>query len=237
MLESLALALLNALTSTCVKFYLTALSTGGGIDYKKAELGYAVPNWYMNPRSGEESFVGYGTSTVGDEFESIDDAKEKAVRQMVETMRLSSRSLVKDKVRYDATSMRQQRMVDLFVRAEGLEEFVRLNAVLDEKKLVEVTKPQRDMRAFVRIKLDPRMYLSFQEERVKLLKTRILQQKTEDLMAEIASEGAVSSNAPPAEAGPPQAVQPPAPEGGTNVGARAGGRFGALERELDAQTK
>jgi hypothetical protein len=128
-------------------------------------------------------------------------------------------------------------MVDLFVRADGLEEFVRLNAVLDEKKLVEVTKPQRDIRAFVRIKLDPKMYLSFQEERVKLLKTRILQQKTENLMAEIAAEGAVNSNAPPAEAVQPRTVQPSAPDGGTNTGAKAGGRFGALEKELDSQAK
>lgn len=245
MLETLALTILNALTSTCVKFYLNSLLGSGGIDYKKSELGYSVPSWYMNPKSGEESFLGYGTSTAGDEFESIDDAKERAIKQMVETMRLSSRALVKDKVKFDATSIRQQRLVDLFVRSEGLEEFVRLNAAVDEKKLVKVTQPQPDMRAFVRIRLDPEVYIKFQGERLKALKTRIVQQKTEDLMSEIEAETNATSNSPPAGAVAPPAEAATGKTGaeeldkpGTKVPAsKSGGRFGSLEKELDAQPK
>lgn len=249
MLETLALTILNALTSTCVKFYLTTLLGAGGIDYKKSELGYAVPSWYMNPKSGDEVFRGYGTSTAGDEFESLADAKEKATLQMVETMRLSSRAMVKDKIKYDKSSIKQQRLIELFVRSEGLEEFVRLNAAVDQKSLVEVTKPQRDMRAFMCIKLDPKVYVKFQEERLKALKTRIVQQKEEDLMAEIDAELAANSNKVPSEVVPPPVTPPaevtPAKDGaaepekdGARVPAgRSSGRFSGLEKELDAQGK
>jgi hypothetical protein len=249
MLETLALTVMNAVVSSCVKYYLSSLLAGGGIDYKKSELGYSVPSWYMNPKAGEESFLGYGTSTTGDEFESIDDAKEKAIKQMVETMRLSSRALIADKVKYDKTSVKQQALVVLFVRSDGLDEFVRLNAAVDEKKLVKVTQPQPDMRAFVRIRLDQKVYVKFQEERLKALKIRIVQQKTEDLLAEIEADQAASSNKPPVEVVAPPATPPPEntpaksgaedlDKAGAKVPAnKSDGRFGGLEKELDSQSK
>jgi len=59
MLEALALTLLKTVASTCVKFYLgTLLGSGNAIDYKRVDLGYDVPKWFMNPDKGEEVLVG-----------------------------------------------------------------------------------------------------------------------------------------------------------------------------------
>jgi len=181
---------------------------------------------------------------VGDEFESLADAREKAVTQMAETIRVSSRAMVQDQVKYDATNIKMQRLVELFVRNDGITDFIRASAEVDKKQLVKVTQPERDMRAFVRIRLTPAVYIKYQEARVKLLKTRIVQQKTDDLMAEMEAEVAAASNKPPADVTAP-VVPPPAPPtepAGTPLTepkgvSRSSGKFSDLEKELDASAK
>jgi len=145
-----------------------------------------------------------------------------------------------------------QRLVELFVRNDGIVDFIRASAEVDKKQLVKVTQPERDMRAFVRIRLTPAIYIKYQEERVKVLKTRIVQQKTDDLMAEMEAEVAAASNKPPADVTAP-VVPPPAPPTEPKVTpptetkatpptepkgvSRSSGKFSDLEKELDASAK
>jgi hypothetical protein len=237
MLEALALTLLKTVATTCVKFYLgTLLGSGHGLDYKRSDLGYDVPKWFMNPDKGEELLLGYGTSVVGDEFESLADAREKAIDQMAETIRVSSRAMIQDQVKYDKSSVKQQRLVELFARNDGIVDFIRASAEMDKKQLVKVTQPERDMRAFVRIRLAPSVYIKHQEGRIKALKTKIVQQKTDDLMAELEAEVAASSNKPPAEVSVPE-VPAPAPQDTPKVTPRSSGKFSDLEKELDSSSK
>jgi hypothetical protein len=235
MLETLALTLLKTVATTCVKFYLGSLLGGGSaIDYKRADLGYDVPKWFMNPDKGEEALVGYGTSVVGDEFESLADAREKAMDQMAETIRVSSRAMIQDQVKYDKTSIKQQRLVELFARNDGIVDFIRASAEVDKKQLVKITQPERDMRAFVRIRLAPAVYIKYQEDRIKALKTKVVQQKTDELMAEMEAEVAASSNQPPAGVTSPDVSAPPVEP---KTPPRSSGKFSDLEKELDTSAK
>jgi len=188
MLEWLTLAILKSLGSTCIKFYISSLMAGGVLVYSEAELGYKVPKWYMNPGRAPSSFYSYGTSIKGDEFESIEDARNKALNQMVKHIRLSNQAMLKENIRYDNTSVKQRRLVDLFVRGEGLEDFVRMNAKVDKRQLVKVPRPQEDMRAFVRLSLSLKGYVKYQQEELNKLKIKLVQQKSEDIFDEMEKE-------------------------------------------------
>jgi len=161
---------------------------GGVLVYSEAELGYKVPKWYMNPGRAPSSFYSYGTSIKGDEFESIEDARNKALNQMVKHIRLSNQAMLKENIRYDNTSVKQRRLVDLFVRGEGLEDFVRMNAKVDKRQLVKVPRPQEDMRAFVRLSLSLKGYVKYQQEELNKLKIKLVQQKSEDIFDEMEKE-------------------------------------------------
>lgn len=188
-MDPLTLAIAKAVATACVKIYLSSL-LGGGISYKSSELGYKVPRWYMNPGSPTKAFYAYGTSVHGDEFESIDDARQRALEQMANHIRLSNQKIIQDQVRYDDSSLKQKRLVELFVRADGLEDFIRTNANVDKKTLVKVKTPQEDMRAFVRLTLASDNYVDYQENILKELKTKLMRQKTEDILEEMDAEGA-----------------------------------------------
>lgn len=209
-MEALALALLKALATTCLKLYLTSLLGGGAaIEYDQSELGYKVPKWYMNPGRSTKTFYAYGTSTQGDEFESIADARQRALEQMVNHIRLANQKVVQDHVRFDAGSLKQKRLVELFIRGDGLEDFIRMNAVLDKKQFVKVDRGPGDIRAFVRLAMDADTYIDYQEETLKELKHRLLRQKSDDILADIEQEKAAARDI---MVGPPKPQPVSAPE-------------------------
>ena len=186
-MDPLTLIIVRAVASTFIKFYLTSLLAGGSaISYSKSELGYKVPKWYMNPGRTTSVMYSYGTSTEGDEFQAIDNAREAAVDQMIKHIRLANQRIAKEKISYSKDSIKQKRLVELFVRGDGLEKFVNLNAITDKKQLV---KTQKDgMRAFVRLKIKADLFIEYQEDRVKELKSKIVHQKTDDILAEMDAE-------------------------------------------------
>jgi hypothetical protein len=186
-MDPLTLTIIKVVASTCVKLYIGSLTGGGKLVYDEAELGYKVPKWYMNPGKPGKTFYAYGTSVEGDEFESVTDAQEKAVAQMVTHIRISTREAISDSVRYDKESLKQRRLVDLFVRGEGLENFVHTRAKVDRRQLVRV-EAQQEMRAFVRIALPSKVYVDYQAETLDALKKRLLQQKAEDILDEMKVE-------------------------------------------------
>lgn len=188
MLEVLTITILKAMASTCVKLYVSSLLGGGAIAYDKADLGYKVPRWYMNYGRSLVLFHSFGTSVEGDEFESLEAAKEKAIAQMVKHIRLSNRKLVAERVGHDKDSVKQKRFVDLFIRGPGLDEFVRVHAGVSKREFVKVPNPEPDMRAFVRLSLHSKVYLEYQNKAVKTLKKRLMRQKVEDILAEMDSE-------------------------------------------------
>jgi uncharacterized protein (DUF4415 family) len=243
MLELLTLEVLKAVTSTCVKFYIAALLGGGGrITYDKTELGYKVPKWFMNPDSSVSALCGYGTSVQGDEFQSLDSAKDLATEQMAKTIRISTRAMVEEKIRYDRTSAQQKRLVEVLVKSEGLEDFIRANATVSRKQLVEVTKPEKDMRAFVELQLDAKVYGKYREDTLQTAKKRILMMKTDDLIAEMEADEALlgtPTNAIGTAVQPPP--QPPAPPAATPALPPAGAKPtpptpSAVEKELDSMS-
>lgn len=243
MLEMLVLTIIKTVVSTCVKYYVMSLLQGGGnIVHNAQELGYRVPSWYMNPDAGGITLYAYGTSTEGDEFESITAAREQAVKQMAETIRLSTRAMVAERIKYDASSLKQQRLIDLFIRGEGLEDFIRLNAKVDKKQLVKVSAPAEDMRAFVRIALAAKTYTAYQEEQLHKLRVRVTQQKTEDIMAEMDAEvsalqAPMPQNGADTPAPTPDDAATPAPAPATPpASGPASGPFGEMERELENAT-
>lgn len=187
-MEVLALAILKTLTTSFVKIYITIIFGGGqSLLYDKADLGYKVPGWYMTA-SDEENLYGFGTSIKGDEFESLDDAMLKAREQMASSLRLSHRRLVDDHVRYESGDLRQKRLVELFVRAEGLEDFIMTNATVEKREMVRVSRPEEDMRAFVRVTLPAGLYADYQGRRLKELKKTLMHMKMEDILAEMDAE-------------------------------------------------
>jgi hypothetical protein len=186
-MDPLTLIIVRAVASTFIKFYQTSLLAGGSaISYNKSELGYKVPKWYMNPGRTTSVMYSYGTSTEGDEFQSIDNAREAAVNQMIKHIRLANQRIAKEKISYSKDSIKQKRLVELFVRGDGLEKFVNLNAVTDKKQLVKT--PQDEIRAFVRLKIKADLFIEYQEDRVKELKSKIVHQKTDDILAEMDAE-------------------------------------------------
>lgn len=188
MLEWLVLSIVKSLASTIIKLYISSLMAGGGLVYSEGELGYKMPKWYMNPGRASSSFYSYGTSIKGDEFESIEDARNKALNQMVKHIRLSNQAMLKENIRYDKKNVKQRRLVRLFVRGEGLEDFVRINAKVDKRQLVKVPVPREDMRAFVRLSLSLEVYLEYQEEELNKLKNKLVRQRAEDLLDELDKE-------------------------------------------------
>ncbi len=126
--------------------------------------------------------------------------------------------------------------MDLYVRQDGLEDFVRAHAKVDRKQLVEVKKPERDMRAFVRLALPMEPYVKYQEQWLHDLKRKLMQQKTEDIMAEIDAEVAAfkgSEGEDPAPEAQPAAPARPAPRPDAAAPVRgADDAFNELEREL-----
>jgi len=263
-MDPLTLVIVKTIASTCLKFYLSSLMATSGLSYKKSELGYKVPKWYMNPGRATSTFYAYGTSIQGDEFESIDDARGKALAQMVKHIRLANQRIVQEKISFDRNSVKQRRLVDLFIKGEGLEDFILMNAKVDKKELVKVKAktPQEDMRAFVRLALKTSVFIEHQEETMQGLKTKIMHQKTDDILAEIDAEVAAYNKTPPGgEEAPPPA--PPAPKFTPPPGAPPGmdftpppdfpagmdltpppelpssgksGGFSGLEAELDAES-
>jgi hypothetical protein len=243
MLEAIVLAVLKTIATTVVKYYVTSLLAGGRISYDAAELGYRIPGWYMDPGKPEKTLYAYGTSVEGDEFASIEDARREAIGQMARHIRLGNRKLVDENVHYDASSVKQKRLIELFVRADGLEDFIRANAVVDRKKLVRVKGPPPDMRAFVRLALDAGQYVDYQRTVLEDLRRRLTQQKAEDIMAEMDAElkaWEAEEQAAPAAAGAPAPeamwpavapetapVPPPVPP------PPADGAFADLEAELN----
>jgi len=237
MLEVLTVTVLKAIASTCVKLYITSLFGAGNIVYDSKELGYRVPRWYMNPGRRRVAFHAFGTSIKGDEFESLADAKEKAVQQMVKHIRLGNQMLIAQKVQYDAASVKQQRFVEIFVRGPGLADFVRANATVTKKQFVEVTKPETDIRAFVRLSLPAKRYIAHQTKKLHELKTRLVRQKSEDILEEIEAEKAAGLGQLMPEPGPSSATEPRAPDRAPGLGQPAGpaGVDDAF-RELEQET-
>lgn len=247
-MEILALSLLKTLAGTCLKFYLGYLFSAGGIDVDRGALGYKMPSWYMNPGQQATAFYAYGTSVEGDEFASIEDARQQAVNQMATLMRRSHQRIITDEIRYDQGSIKQRRLVELFLRGDGLEPFILNHAVLDKKKLVKVKGPDPDLRAFVRLKLDAEAYLAHQDATLRELRKKLTYQKSEDIMAEMeqemqklkALEPAAAIAVPPTTTAPadesaPQvmpAAEPVVPAPPAPV-APAGSVFDAMENELE----
>jgi hypothetical protein len=241
-MDPLTLVIVKTIASTCLKFYLGSLMGGGGLNYSKAELGYKVPKWYMNPGRSTSVFYSYGTSVKGDEFESITDAREKAIAQMVKHIRLGNQRMVQEKIKFNRSNVKQLRLVDLFVRDAGLEDFILMNATVKKKQLVRVKQPEEDMRAFVSLALKTNAYLEYQENSIHTLKSRIMHQKTDDILAEVDAEAraydapfegeAVSkvTDAPPEESTPPTFQIPPRPPTPPK------GVFGGMEAELDSES-
>lgn len=187
-MEALTIMLLKTVATSCIKYYMVALLAGAQVKHSATDLGYSMPKWYMNPGSMKKEFYSYGTSIDGDEFESLSDAREKAILHMLELMRLSNAKMVSDKIKYDSSSLKQKRLIELFLRGDALEDFVRLNAKQDKKELIKVQKPSEDMRAFVRLNLSLEEYTSFQTKKLNELKSKLMRQKTEDILTEMDGE-------------------------------------------------
>lgn len=187
-MEILALTLLKTLASTCLKFYLSYLFTSGGIQASKGDLGYEIPSWYMNPGRQATSFYSYGTSVEGDEFASIEDARRQAVNQMSTLIRRSHQRIITEEIRYDQGSIKQRRLVDLFLRGDELDTFILNHATLDKKSIAKVKGTPPDLRAFVRLKLDVDDYLSNQDATLSELRKKLTYQKSEDIMEEMEVE-------------------------------------------------
>jgi len=248
--DPLTLIIVKAVAGTFIRFYLTSLLAGGAaLTYSKSELGYKVPKWYMNPGRTSSVIYSYGTSTEGDEFQSIEKARLAAVNQMVKHIRLANQRIIKEKVSYNHESIKQQRLIDLFVRGDGLEDFVLMNAAIDKKQLVKT--PKDDMRAFVRLKLKADVFFKYQENRVQTLKSKIVHQKTDDIIDEMDKEiksygdkpfdnsnnneeAAAEAQAVETESekfnGPPDSFLPPPLR-------KSSGGFDDLENELDQDSK
>ncbi len=258
MLDPITALILKVVASTCIKFYITSLLGGGQVSYDSAELGYKIPRWYMNPGRPRKVFFSYGTSVSGDEFESLEDARRRAIDQMAQHIRLSNRAIIEKQVRYDANSVKQRRLIELFVRGDGLEQFIRMNAKLDKKQLVRVTLPREDMRAFVRMELKAKKYLAYQDKTINALKTRLMQQKTDDILGEMQAElaawekeatqlpGGTIPGFKPGDIAPPANMpgkdEPehptppadlPAPTPPAMPGAASSGPWGDMEKELN----
>ncbi len=246
-MDPLTLLILKAIGSTFIKFYLGSLLAGSSLTYSKSELGYKVPKWYMNPERAT-SIYSYGTSIEGDEFQSIEDARTAAVNQMVKHIRLGNQRMIKEKISFDRNSVKQRRLIDLFVRGEGLEDFVLMNVTMDKKQLVKTSTDE--MRAFVRLKLKAKTYFEYQEEHVQKLKSKIVHQKTDDILEEMDKEieqygeQPFSAGEPKESISPKEQVAAPKPEP-IKVPDRflppplrtSSGRFGDLEAELDDSSK
>ncbi len=187
-MEILALSLLKTLASTCLRLYLGYLFAADGIQSDRKDLGYSIPAWFMNPDRQATAFHAYGTSVKGDEFESLEDARQQAVEQMVSLIRRSHQRIISEEIRYDASSVKQRRLVDLFLRGDSLHAFVLNTAVVDRKKIVKVKKADPDLRAFVRLRLETEDYLAHQERILRELRIRLTHQKSEDIMAELDAE-------------------------------------------------
>lgn len=247
-MEILAFSLLKTLASTCLRFYLGYLFASGGIEADKGTLGYKIPSWYMNPGRQATAFYAYGTSVEGDEFASLEDARQQAVNQMATLIRRSHQRIITEEIRYDQSSIRQRRLVELFLRGENLEPFVLNHAALDKKSIVKVKGTPPGLRAFVRLKLDTDDYLSHQDTTLRELRRKLTYQKSEDIMEEMEAEmQKLQVPEPPADipvpppttataeesarqdmlAPEPVVPPPPAPV------APAGSVFDAMEQELD----
>jgi len=242
-MDPLTLAIVKTIATTCLKFYLSSLLGGGGLAYDKKELGYKVPKWYMNPGHVASEFYAYGTSIEGDEFESVDDARQKAVAQMVTHIRLGNQRMVQEEIRFDRDNVKQRRLVDLFIRDAGLEDFVLMNASVDKKQLVQVDRPEEDMRAFVRLALKTNTYMEYQEDALQELKSKIMHQKTEDILGEMDAEVEAYGESPMTEGVPPDSIdaaaatapQPEIKVTPPRTPPAAPGAFGNMEDELDAE--
>jgi len=246
-MELLALSLLKTLASTCLKFYLGYLFSAGGIEADQGALGYKIPSWYMNPGRQATAFYAYGTSVEGDEFTSIEDARQQAVDQMATLIRRSHQRIITEEIRYDQSSIKQRRLVELFLRGENLDDFILTHAALDKKVLVKVKGTPPDLRAFVRLKLNADDYLKHQDATLRELRKKLTYQKSEDIMEEMEAEMQTlkeqeTTGMPPA-ATPTTAVEyPPAAPAGTTAPAAAprapsatvpsGSVFDAMEDEL-----
>ncbi len=243
-MDPLTLFIVKTVASTFIKFYLTSLLTGAALTYDKSELGYNVPKWYMNPGRLTSSVYSYGTSIEGDAFESIAFAKNAAVTQMVKHIRLGNQRMAKEIISFDHSSIKQCRLVELFVRGEGLEDFVLMNVTMDKKQLVKTSNDE--MRAFVRLKLKAGDYYKYQDENVHELKSKIVHQKTDDILEEMDreiekyGETPFGLEEPEAQPIPKETVEPNNKP--VNVPERflppplrkSTGGFGDLEAELDA---
>jgi hypothetical protein len=259
MLDPITTLILKFVASACIKFYLASLLGAGQLSYDSADLGYKIPKWYMNPGRPRKTFYSYGTSVSGDEFESLEDARRRAVGQMAQHIRLSNRAIVEKQVRFDPNSVKQRRLIELFVRGDGLEPFIRMNAKLGKKQLVRVTMPRDDMRAFVRMEMKAKTYIDYQEKSLGELKTRLMQQKSDDILDEMKAElaawekeaaalpGGMLPGFKPGDIAPPpseevpgmgEGEQPfsteiPDPAPGRVPGASPGGPWGDMEKELN----
>lgn len=243
-MEILALGLLKTLASTCLKFYLGYLFSAGGIDVERDALNYKIPSWYMNPGKHATAFYAYGTSVEGDEFESIEDARQQAINQMVDLLNRSHQRIITEEINYDKESLKQRRLVALFLRGENLHTFILNHAVLDKKKLVKVDETPPDLRAFVRLKLSTADYLEHQDSTLRELRKKLTYQKSDDIMAEMAAEmkkmqselpphaGRPSGPTPHGTNAPPQPNLTP-PNGEPTPPAPAGSVFDAMENELE----
>ena len=237
-MEALAFVIIKAVVGTFVKYYVSSLLAGSAITYDKGELGYKVPKWYMNPGRAPAVLYAYGTSVEGDEFESLEYAKISAQKQMVETIRIANNKMVKDVVSYNKNSIKQRRMVELFIKGEGLDDFVKSNIAVDKKQLVKM--PDGDIRAFIRIKMQPKVFVEYQKSEVKALKNRIVHQKTDDILAEMEAEIAADNKAKaknlkesvPGADGVEDSGVVDAPKVKPEKSGN-GGHFDDLERELD----
>ncbi|NQU41116.1 MAG: hypothetical protein HQ523_14285 [Lentisphaerae bacterium] len=250
MLDPITLLIIKTIGSACIKLYLSSLLGVGQVTYDSDELGYRIPKWYMNPGHVKRTFYSYGTSVTGDEFESIEDAHRQAIDQMAQHIRLSNRAMVEEAIHYDTSSVKQKRLIELFVRGDGLEEFIRRNATVDKRQLVKVEIPADDLRAFVRLDMSAKTYVAYQTTTLNALKTRLMQQKTDDILNEMQAEinawnqeeGTLSPESPAAS--PTAAIAPPImpdlPKPATlpapaprPVPGSSGGPFGGMEDELD----
>jgi len=212
-MDPLTLTIVRAIASTFIKFYLTSLLAGG-------------------------SAISYNKSELG----------YKVPKWYMNPGRTTSAlysygTSVEGKISYSKDSIKQKRLVELFVRGDGLEKFVNLNAVTDKKQLVKT--PQDDIRAFVRLKIKADLFIEYQEDSVKELKSKIVHQKTDDILAEMDAEikdygGDQTNKAETAEqqvdqtpdnaATPPDRFLPPPLR-------KSSGGLEDLEKELDANSE
>jgi hypothetical protein len=236
-MEILAMSLLKTLATTCLKYYLNYLFTAGGIQADSKDLGYSIPSWYMNPGRQASAFYAYGTSVSGDEFESIEDARRIAVDQMATLIRRSHQRIISEEIRFDPSSIKQRRLVDLFLRGEQLDTFILNHAALDKKQLIKVKNPEPDMRAFVRLALKTEDYIANQESTLHDLRVRLTQQKSEDIMQEMETE-MQNLNAPPPATEPSEAPAATAhtPPGAATEGAVATGTGPADVEATEAES-